>query len=251
MTTTSDWLPGRRSTDRQHELFETRQVSHATSRNLAGDFFEEATAAVTGGRRLKVDSSKPWCPDVALPGDKLLCESKGCGRSNQALLFHRRLEKDLQYVAEHDVTLTYWLWSHSYRVTDASSRRELQDGLMQSIRAVYVAPLPWLQEYCRTAKLEVINNGVRSEEIYGCRSVGYGHGFKVKIKDVAAAAKHWTVLSRLRVGDGVLDKLVAYFIDPCDKQYLQAQEDNDGSNRQPGRLFGDAWDEDGDHDDVH
>lgn len=69
------------------EFNEDLRLNVPGCRTWIGDFFEAATAAITGGVRLKTDCSADICPDIKI-SDRLYIESKSVGINGSLIIFN-------------------------------------------------------------------------------------------------------------------------------------------------------------------
>lgn len=101
-------LPKPRLIDRQQRLFDVDKLilTDGEARWATGEFFEQAAADVSGGLRLRTDSTCDICPDVRFE-DETYFESKGVGRGASVLFYECRMEKDARFIAAGH-SLVYW-----------------------------------------------------------------------------------------------------------------------------------------------
>jgi hypothetical protein len=156
----------------------------AATRNLCGDFFEQATAAALGAVRLKTDGTAEVCPDLRIDLTTYL-ESKSVGATGASIIYASRMRKDLRFCREHEACIWYCLWHHKVKVTDLRTVRELYRHLAAGIRHVTLLPLPIVRDLTRSRALKVLNKHYTSRKgeplAYGDRSKGYGIGWSTPL----------------------------------------------------------------------
>lgn len=172
---------------RQPSLFseldgEDRSLPVAASRNAMGDFFEELTAQVIGGERLKTDSRCDICPDLQIE-EGVFAESKSIGCSRSVIVYDSRLEKDLRFASVTGSDLYYILWNHTCRVRDGMTLRELRDSAAYSVRSVTIVSLGTLALMLKSTPIVTLNT---KHQTRGNGSPGYRQGYRVNLRKVQA-----------------------------------------------------------------
>lgn len=148
----------------------------AACRNYVGDYFEEATAVLTRGTRLRTDSTKDVCPDIRLSdGSFLEVKSIGCG--NAAMAYHNRLEKDMEFIRQGN-KLEYLLWKHNYRVNPKLTLPDLREGLANATEYAILVPFETFYRIL-TAGPKMILNAKNTARGYG--SLGYREGYRTRM----------------------------------------------------------------------
>lgn len=158
---------------------DTPVKSAAQVRNIAGDFAEEATAVLLGGRRITTRGDYDVCPDVIVtPG--LYAESKSVGRSNSVIVYKGRHEKDQAWVKEHNAQLWYFIWRHGAD-SKVASRDEMRRNMAVSIQSCLIVSLVEMTRILHSRPVRVLNTKYATRKGdplgYGNRSKGYGIGW--------------------------------------------------------------------------
>jgi hypothetical protein len=166
--------------------------SMAQSRNWSGAFFEEATANLLHGTRLKTDGNSDVCPDVLVaPG--VYAESKGVGKTNAMILYDHRVQKDRDWTLEHGATLLYCAWHHCADCKGAAFLTDLHYRLARATHDAFLLTSDQLFAHCDPKDLRVINTKpARAGQGYGGR--GYKSGWYVPLRKVRETCT--TVLPR-------------------------------------------------------
>ena len=191
-------------------MFDAKVLSHGMCCYLAGDFFEQATAMLSGGERLKTDSRCVTCPDVRFT-EKTFFESKSVGKTGAAIIYKTRLRRDKQF-CNKGRELLYWCWCHRYRVGDAKSLAELHAGLAGELLDVLVFRFDHLYAACRHVEPKLLNNAYsKSGKRLGWGSRGYGWGWNVSMRAWRTASQDLLVVPRLMVYDQQLTNIKVRF----------------------------------------
>jgi hypothetical protein len=174
-----------------------RPINMAASRNFCGDFFEEATAVITGGHRLRTDCQFEICPDVRLPlhtrveDSETYAESKCIGMNDSAIVYTHRLEKDRRFRDELKQELFYFFWRHSVAVQSCSYLFELREALSRDIQGLCVMPLSALEKCLEGRPTRLLNTHTKTPagKRLGYGTNGYGQGWSIPCKHLAAACE--------------------------------------------------------------
>jgi hypothetical protein len=131
-------LPTERQKDTQTYLFDwdTPLKGPPACRAWVGDFFEEATAEISGAKRLKTNSKIRWCPD--LKWQDVFFETKSVGESNQVIIYEGRLKKDIDNLAKRKAKFYYWIWRHRLQIKGLKTLKELRSNLAISVKSLLV-----------------------------------------------------------------------------------------------------------------
>lgn len=168
----------------------------AETRNLSGEFFEVASAAMVGGTRLRTCGTSDVCPDVRVsPG--LYVESKGSGRNGAVIVYEHRKAKDESWTRQHRARLLYAVWNHAARVEGVAWVSELYDRLVANLRDVILIPSSDLYAHCIDGTSRVLN----TKGPYNGRGNGYGGpdyktGWTVRTSRLRARCD-WTGFARV------------------------------------------------------
>lgn len=147
----------RRGTGQSHFWTPDRAVRGMPEcRNLSGDFFEEATASLVNGVRLRTTGADDVCPDVIVD-EGLYVESKGAGRNGAVIVYASRKAKDIDWTTQRGATLLYAVWNHTARVEGVAYTSDLYDRLTTALRDVVVIPAATLYAHCDGATCRIIN----------------------------------------------------------------------------------------------
>lgn len=181
--------------DRQLRLFPVETpnwsvpiTTHGYARYLTGDFFEEATATVSGAVRLKTDS-RCYCPDLRWD-ESIYFETKAIGKSNRAIIYDHRLEKDRVYCRRKRISMYYWFWRHTHSVLQSPDHRHLQSSLGQSIVEIFVVSLGVVEHIVSTIPLKILNTGgtiktgPNAGQRLGYGGKGYGKGWSLPVTEL-------------------------------------------------------------------
>jgi hypothetical protein len=130
-------LPKARVEDTQLRMFpkEDIELKPLAARYYTGDFYEELTAAVTRGARLKTDSRADICPDVLL-GNGLFVEVKSLGRNGSVIFYEDRHVNAAKFVAESPMVLFFW--HHAASVDACGTLSELHRVLATGIKSLTI-----------------------------------------------------------------------------------------------------------------
>jgi len=112
--------------------------SQAQARPYVGDFFEEATAKLMDGFRLKTDAGAEICPDILLR-DGWYVECKSVGLSNTSVMYDHRILKYDRFIREGN-KLLYAFWRHKASCAAVTSRNDLWKMLSENTTGVVVVP---------------------------------------------------------------------------------------------------------------
>lgn len=146
--------------------------NHGHVRTVLGDFAEELTAKLFGGRRHKTDSTCGYCPDVVR--GTVYFECKAMGRSNQTFIYSGRLEKDREFAGEH--WLGYVVWWHAVDTSRAETAGELRALMLSQLRGVFVVPFEAIDTIAAGKPVEPLNSKYgRSNEAGSL----YGSGVRI------------------------------------------------------------------------
>lgn len=184
---------GRSRAPRQPVLFDGADDRNITKpaqlRNFAGEFFEEATAALVRGRRLKTDGTHDVCPDVEIrPG--FYCESKSVGQNASAIVYQCRLQKDLDWTLQRAARLFYVFWHHRLDCLPVKCVSDLNLQLAAALRDVTVIELVDLAKLCNTRPAPRVLNTALAAKISG-KTIGYakyGVGWSLPLTVIRGAA---------------------------------------------------------------
>lgn len=130
-------LPKARVEDDQLLMFpkEDIELKPLAARYYTGDFFEELTAAVTHGTRLRTDSRADICPDVQL-GNGLFVEVKSLGKNGSVIFYEDRHTNAAKFVEQSPMVL--FLWHHKASVDEHVTLSGLQRALASGIRSLTI-----------------------------------------------------------------------------------------------------------------
>ena len=154
--------------DRQQGvLFDPQHLvgSMGRARYIIGRVVEELSAERLNGVRHLTDSRCEYCPDVTADGRFYEC--KAVGKSNQLFVYKGRLEKDSVFDQHHD--FSYIIWKHNFSVETQLTVTELENGIRQSIQAVYIVPFRTIRNALLSKPLVKLNSnyGGGKKEVYG------------------------------------------------------------------------------------
>lgn len=154
-------LPRSQSLYRQTYLFPDIRApgSMGAIRYWLGDFFEEATARITGARRLITDSKCAYCPDLHL-GKKVFLESKGVGNTGAVLLYRGRVDRDGAFQKRERSKLFYCIWRHVASPCSPAaigSLDTLRDMLATQTVSVMVVPFELVESLVINEPTRIIN----------------------------------------------------------------------------------------------
>lgn len=155
--------------------YEDRVCTVAACRNYMGDAFEELTAIITGGTRLKTDSTKDVCPDIKID-ERTFLESKSIGCSGAVIVYESRLAKDLAFAESHGIELFYVLWRHGCKIAEGVRLGDLRTEAMNRVKGVIIIPLSDLKSILSDLPVTVLN---AKHKARGYGSMGYNNGWRV------------------------------------------------------------------------
>jgi hypothetical protein len=180
--------------DRQLPLFDTRKTTliqcthlkggdqenkpHGQVRTIVGNFFEDITQLVLGGRRHKTDCQADYCPDISAGSDYY--EVKAAGRTNQTFIYEGRLEKDNKF-CNLGHSLYYFVWHHKLDTKQyyGQSIHDLETGLLNSIVGQYRIRFQDIYKICKSKKAEKLNS-----QYGGPDKKTYGAGYRINISEI-------------------------------------------------------------------
>jgi hypothetical protein len=173
-------LPRHKTEYTQRELFpDTRAPgSMGAIRYWLGDFFEEATARITGARRLVTDSRCKYCPDLHLH-KRVFLESKGVGNTGAVLLYRGRVERDRNFQRKSRATLLYCIWRHTAapcRAECMGSLDTLRSTLATQTVSVMVVPFELVESLVINEPARIINTRYGRTHDYPNK---YGEGWRL------------------------------------------------------------------------
>ena len=124
-------------------------ASMAVTRNICGDFYEEASQHLFDAKRHRTDGSCDVCPDLSLIDRPLsFIESKSIGNTRAAIIYEHRLRKDRKFVDSINGRLTYVFWMHAARVGKLQTRGLIHAALARTTWAVYALSLQQIEKLC-------------------------------------------------------------------------------------------------------
>lgn len=188
--------------DRQRRLFdpETLITSKGQARWAVGEFFEDATAAVSGAVRHRTSGVAEYCPDLRYD-DATYFEVKGCGQSSQVILYQCRMQKDELFVREHNVALIYWLWCHKFPVLQAKTFNELGGGLSGAATQLLIVHRDVLCGIVKQMEPRVVNSGAtKGGRRLGYGLKGYGTGWTVRTSVIRQQCRQLMGATNVRIG---------------------------------------------------
>ncbi len=187
-------------------------MTHGRCRVLVGDFMEEATAAISGGKRLKTDSTKVTCPDVQISKHRFL-ESKSIGLSGKAIIYEERLKRDFKFCSAGR-ELFYCFWSHRFKVSQAESKAELHKAIKKHLVDVVIVPFDVLWSIYSKIPAKLLNNAyTKNGKRIGWGSNGHSMGWNVSIKQLRGLCHRLGTIHRIEVYGAVLEN-VPVFLHP-------------------------------------
>lgn len=175
--------------------YEKQPLRIASSRNFCGDFFEEATAVLFGGKRIRTDGTKEVCPDIFL-GDGRYLEAKSVGCSGAFLVYESRLAKDEAFIAAHGAELSYVLWRHRYKLVEGTTLADLRDGCARTTVEAMIIPLAVLAPILHAAPIIVLN---KAQKRRGYGAKGYNNGWRMPYNVLARQAPMAEVMEPITV----------------------------------------------------
>ena len=203
-------LPPPRVENQQPQLFETRELNHGSCRHFTGDFFELATVALVGGKRLRTCSQYATCPDIQWQ-DKICFECKSVGLTRAAIVYEVRIKRDRKFV-RRGYELYYWFWHHKHKVGNEKLIPELNRGLAQNVREVVVVNFTDLDRWLTGRPVKVMNTGQLSRrgKKVGWGSAGYGMGWGVPVSAVKEMAPEEWIVRGLKVSGEAFNRFLLH-----------------------------------------
>jgi len=124
-----------------------------------GQFFEEATASLTGGRRFATENGVEYCPDVAI-SPLVFAESKSVGRGGRMIMYESRLQRELKWCIAHQVTIDYYIWRHRCDTKTCETETDVLAALASTCENVVVLGIVELAKYLdeHAPPSRIINN---------------------------------------------------------------------------------------------
>lgn len=135
--------------------------------NVVGDFFEEATAVLSRGRRFVTDSGCEYCPDVSVNGHRLFVESKASGRGNRIILYSSRLKREDEWAVNNRATIEYYIWRHKFYSRLYDTDEAARAGLAASTYEVVIVPMAILHKLAKESPAKPINRKGPEGYVYG------------------------------------------------------------------------------------
>lgn len=206
-----------RATDHQLTFWQPDKAFRcmAQTRNWAGDFFEEATASLLRGTRLKTDSRADVCPDILI-GEGLYCESKSVGKNGAVIVYQHRLAKDVHWTAFHSATLLYCIWHHNAKCTEVRYLSDLRQALTTAHECCLV-PLEMIHALCQATPLKTLCKKAKPGMGYG--NYGYKDGYLIRLSAIKALCTHSQPASGVWAYGCRLDPVTIYTLSEL-KEYL-------------------------------
>jgi hypothetical protein len=118
----------------------TQFYSMAQTRNATGEFCEEATAKLLGGKRLSTQGTVDICPDIELEKDRRYLEVKSVGAGRCALLYEHILDRTVRFVRRNKVSVSYVFWIHTVAAATLPSLFDLRREMASHIDRVIIVP---------------------------------------------------------------------------------------------------------------
>lgn len=209
-------ISSRKADDNQPWLFVRPIDKMAITRNLCGEFFEQATASIGGHKRNRTDGTADYCPDLS---DRLDAhtyhEVKSVGRSSTSIIYAGRLEKDYQFTHAGNC-LNYWFWHHSVEVSTVKTVEELQVALSGSLSYLIILPYELVRAVALARPLKMLNKAynTRNRNGYACRSKGYGDGYSIPLSILKSICTVHSVAKPFDVFGNRVDELQVFTCDP-------------------------------------
>lgn len=169
-------ISGFKSSATQLTLWDMPLGNHGHVRTVLGDFVEDLTAMLFGGRRHKTDCTKDYCPDVSVVERDLYLECKAAGLSRQTFIYAGRIERDRKFAAHHG--LYYAIWHHRARTVLASTVSELQQLFLASMQCIYVVPFAVIDALCKSPQK------LNSKYGHSDTNPVYGSGYRIRLQDL-------------------------------------------------------------------
>lgn len=192
------------------DLEDPRIRHSAQTRNLCGDFFEQATAALTGAVRHRTDSTADVCPDLSWNGSAFF-ESKSIGRTACSIVYLRRIANDDRFRKRYpERPLYYWLWHHTAKATEATTKAELRLDLAMTLCHCIVLPFTVIRDYVRKCPLKTLNQVLHDKHAgkTGYNTRTYGRGWNVRLTKFAELCTTEIQHPGLRIGGVVTQPFV-------------------------------------------
>lgn len=179
-------------------------ITSAAARNVIGDFYEEATANITGAHRLRTSSNHHVCPDLRYrhhrypdkgKRSRIFFESKAVGNTRHVIIYENRWSKDHQWLRKHKAKLYYCIWSNCHTLGTTPTISGIHKALAHHTLSLFIIPttgstslatlLPALPlRVLNTAYIQSGPNAGRRLG-YGCKSSSVGVGWSVPLKQIA------------------------------------------------------------------
>lgn len=197
-------LPGRRDRSVQLRLFDCEpNLTPGLSRFIVGEFYEEVSAAVCGGDRLRTNSAADICPDVVCGGTYI--ESKAVGRSGALTLYAARVQRMQQFV-DGGNSLVLFLWRHQCKVTKANKPTELCQCLAKATTELAVVTLADVLNAVKDKPPRVVcTDKTRGSNGEGVAGSGLQHlGWRVPYSRLTATAKPLSLKLSVTVGSNLV-----------------------------------------------
>lgn len=160
----------------------------ASTRNICGDFFEEASRVLFHAKRHRTDGRCDVCPDLSLIERPLsFIEAKSVGCTRAGIIYEHRLRKDREFVDAIGAQLTYVFWMHRSRVGGCDTRGAIHCSLARTAWAVVALSLAQIEDLCRFRPARKMNyravhrNRPRSEWTPAM-------GFRIPLRELIGAA---------------------------------------------------------------
>lgn len=161
----------------------------AQTRNVCGDFAEEATAVLVGGRRHRTDGTCDYCPDVSVGHPpRWFVESKSVGRTGHAIIYAHRLNKDVLFQADTRIPFCYAFWRHRVSACDFDTVSKLHDALALGLTDCVVLTLGEIERLTKNMSTRMLN--YKAVTPVGKRNgyFKYGEGYSLTYRTLLAEA---------------------------------------------------------------
>lgn len=172
--------------NRQTLIFDPDPLLESTgaARSWVGDFFEQLTASLTSGLRLKTDSGCDICPDILLQAGGMgsparFAECKAVGQSGQAIMYKCRFEKDRRAIEENGLQIYYFFWRHRSPVLASETINHLRGALAGSIERVGIISRQTLEEILANRQPRRINSQYQKNGPQNYAKYGEGWAFPI------------------------------------------------------------------------
>lgn len=152
-----------------------------------GRFFEEATAALTGGELLGLGTGRGYCPDLRLHNAYIEC--KAIGRSNRAILYEDRVRRQELWAKTQNVSVLYYFWKHHAICKRRRSKDRLREVLASELDELLIIPQSAVHQAFCARPPNVINKG---------NPPNYQHGWTPAYRDLAALCSNKPYPNSLR-----------------------------------------------------